>query len=171
MYTQTQTYVKQNWVVSTAIIILKPIQLASICKYLGVLQQQKAWTGDSLRQESHYDENDGDGDVTFRLSHFMFHTEIVTMSLMWHGNGCYSDGNGDSQGDICKVRKQFSVYLANEKVSDSYRRKPYRFQTWPEDRGYIVFSNDAIIYDCVNWRVLRVAYKRKGANGRTSQTQ
>ena len=32
------------------------------------------------------------------------------------------------------------------------RRKPYRFQTWPEDRGYTVSSNDAIICDCMNWR-------------------
>ena len=26
-----------------------------------------------------------------------------------------------------------------------------RFQTWPEDRGYTVCSNDAIIFNCVNW--------------------
>ena len=30
--------------------------------------------------------------------------------------------------------------------------KPYRFQTWPEDRGYTVYSNNAIICNCVNWR-------------------
>ena len=30
--------------------------------------------------------------------------------------------------------------------------KPYRVQTWPEDRGYTVCSNDVIICDCVNCR-------------------
>ena len=30
--------------------------------------------------------------------------------------------------------------------------KPYGFQTWPEDRGYTVCSNDAIICNCVNWQ-------------------
>ena len=42
VYTQTQSYVQQSWIITTAEIILKPIQLTNkITKYYGVLQQQK----------------------------------------------------------------------------------------------------------------------------------
>ena len=34
-----------------------------------------------VRRESHYGENDGDGDVTFRRSHFTFRTVTVVVSL------------------------------------------------------------------------------------------
>ena len=52
-----------------------------------------------VRRRSHYGENDGDGDVTFRCSHFTFRTVTITVSLPCRerrrGYGCHGDGDGD----------------------------------------------------------------------------
>ena len=73
----------------------------------------------ALRRESHYGENDGDGDVTFCRSHFTFCTVTVAMSLMWRehrrGIGCHGDGNSDGQGQVWQNAKAIFCWCSKRK--------------------------------------------------------
>ena len=76
-----------------------------------------------VRRRSHYGENDGDGDVTFRCSHFTFRTVTVTVSLPCRerrrGNGCHGDDDGDGSR-----RCYFGCVRAKKRVMASKGKKP-----------------------------------------------
>ena len=94
-----------------------------------------------LRRESHYGENDGDDDVTFRRSHFTFRTVTVPMSLTWRERGrgicCHGDGNGDSQGHVWQNAKTVFCWSSKRKserwLQQLRNQGKAGFRSWEKD--------------------------------------